>query len=83
MVSRVKSWQFRKEPDRFGTGWVLIDHKGRVRANVWGNGTWHTWDEQGTGGENSSCVNIRDAKDQVLAAVMRQGWIPFFELTYE
>lgn len=59
------------------SGWILRDGRGRNRANVWVNGTWHTWDESGTGGENSSCDSVRDAMDQVIAAVVRQGWTPF------
>lgn len=69
-----KPWKW--QPRGPGT-WVLVDGRDRCRANVWANGVWHTWDERGTGGENDSCEGrhkVRDAMDQVMAAVVRQGW---------
>lgn len=35
--------------------WNLVTLFGKTRATVWPNGTWHTWDARGTGGENSKC----------------------------
>ncbi len=55
----------------------LRDGRGRVRATVWSNGTWHSWDEDGVGGENDCCTTLIDAMDQAVAAVVRQGWSPF------
>jgi hypothetical protein len=43
-------------------------------ATVWGNGTWHTWDEHGTGGENASEFTVEESKAQAEKAVLRQGW---------
>ncbi len=60
--------------------WHLRDGRGRERATVWskrdGSFIWHTWDDMGTGGENSECTSLRDAKDQAMAAIVRQGWAP-------
>jgi hypothetical protein len=60
--------------------WELVDGRGRDRATIWQNDeaqfTWHTWDDRGTGGENSECLSLRDAKDQCVAAIVRQGWAP-------
>lgn len=73
-----KSWRWVRSPaDLFGKHeWILRDGRGRCRVNVYANGTWHTWDEEGTGGENSVCATVQDAMDQALAAVVRQGWTP-------
>lgn len=61
-------------------GWLLLDGRRLLRANVWDNGTWHTYDKDGIGGENDVCVGphkVQDARDQVMAAVVRQGWTPW------
>lgn len=72
-------WERERIGDALGrAGFVLRDGRGRNRANVWVNGTWHTWDESGAGGENGACPdNMQDAMDQVMAAVVRQGWTPW------
>lgn len=62
--------------------WHLEDARGRNRATVWDNGTWHSWDTEGVGGENDVCKTVGDAMDQSLAAVVRQGWTPF-KVVYE
>jgi hypothetical protein len=63
-----------------GGKWELVDGRGRDRATIWQNSedrfTWHTWDVRGTGGENSECSSLRDAKEQCVAAIVRQGWAP-------
>lgn len=77
---KTKSWRWMRAGDSYGRGWVLQDGRGRTRANVWGNGIWHTWDEEGIGGENGVCEGprkIQDAMDQVMAAVVRQDWVPW------
>lgn len=60
--------------------WDLLDGRGQERATIWQNSddrfTWHTWDDRGTGGENSVCASLQDAKDQCVAAIVRQGWAP-------
>lgn len=67
------------EPHGPGT-WKLRDGRRRNRADVWANGVWHTWDEKGIGGENGECEGrekVRDARDQAMAAIVRQGWVPW------
>lgn len=58
----------------------LTDGRKRERATIWQNEidrfTWHTFDDRGTGGENSECTSLNDAKDQCVAAIVRQGWAP-------
>lgn len=81
MVAKPWKWEREFVRDLLGReGWILRDGRGRNRANVWPNGVWHTWDEQGTGGENGVCEGrraVQDAMDQVMAAVARQGWTPW------
>lgn len=48
----------------------------RHLATVWHNGTWHTWDRQGIGGENSQEKTIEEAQTQAELALVRQGWMP-------
>jgi protein gp37 len=55
---------------------VFIDGKRRDLATVWPNGTWHTWDANGTGGENSSEVTVELAQAAVLEALQRQHVTP-------
>jgi hypothetical protein len=66
-----KAWRWMKEHD--GT-YKLVDHAARNRCTVWPNGTWHTWNERGVGGENDTAPNIQVAKHESMAAVIRQGW---------
>lgn len=40
------------------------------------NVTWHTWDRDGVGGENAGAPNLCAALEDVLIALLRQGWIP-------
>lgn len=63
--------------------WELFDGRGRERATIWENAggidgdfVWHTWDDRGTGGENASAPTLRQAKDECVAAIVRQGWAP-------
>jgi hypothetical protein len=80
----IKSWRWI---DRGPTGisfhsgtWDLVDGQGRDRATIWRNDekryTWHTWDDRGTGGENSEVTSLDDAKRHCVAAIVRQGWAP-------
>jgi protein gp37 len=45
-------------------------------ATVWPNGTWHTWDRNGVGGENDTEPTIEQAKAEALAAVLRAAYHP-------
>jgi hypothetical protein len=68
----IKTWQWR--------GCWLIDGQGRTRAQISQNGsdrfTWHTYDEDGIGGENSESPSLDDARRHCIAAVVIQGWAP-------
>jgi hypothetical protein len=70
---------YRRDSDRTTT-WVLLDGRGKVRAQIWQNTaarfTWHTYDQRGVGGENAECTRLLDAMDRVVAAIVRQGWTP-------
>lgn len=82
-MAKAKPWKWERLSDAVtmdSVGRILRDGLERNRANVWSNGTWHTWNEDGVGGENGSCegrYRIIDAMDQVMAAVVRQGWTPW------
>jgi hypothetical protein len=56
--------------------WELVIHaRGeKATASVWRNGTWHTFDRKGTGGENGREATVEDAKREAEAALIRQGW---------
>lgn len=64
-------------------GWNLMQD-GHSHATVWPNGTWHTWDADGVGGENSVCKYAEvmpfenrhfAAKREAWEACERQGFI--------
>lgn len=55
-------------------GWALRMPCGHDGASVWMNGVWHTWDRNGVGGENAEAPTTAQAKNEALAAVLRQGW---------
>ena len=44
-------------------------------ATVFNNGAWHTWDENGDGGENSKENTIKEAKVEAIASAFHQGFI--------
>lgn len=65
--------------EKAGDGqWKLRCPFGCNAADVWlksgGEVYWHTWDEHGTGGENSVEDSVKLAKLEVAAALLRQGW---------
>ena len=82
----IKPWRWIDRSDRLapskyrGGKWELVDGRGRDRATVWQNDehrfTWHTWDENGTGGENAEATSLDDAKLFCVACLVRQGWAP-------
>lgn len=57
----------------------LRDNENKIRAQIWcdndGKATWHTFDENGTGGENDISASVDRAKLAVYAAMLRQGWM--------
>jgi hypothetical protein len=80
----IKPWRWSRSLSettlRGGEIWRLRDGRGRARATIWQNSarlfTWHTWDDRGTGGENSEASSLDDAKRHCVAAIVRQGWAP-------
>jgi hypothetical protein len=78
----IKPWKWVETPSNgYGRREVaLFDGHGRERCTIWeqrhGGWVWHTWDERGTGGENSEHANLNRAKDEAVAAIVRQGWAP-------
>jgi len=63
--------------------WRLHDGHGRERAAVWGDGggmdgdfVWHTYDENGTGGEHASSRTLDAAMLSCVGCIVRQGWAP-------
>lgn len=61
-----------------GEAWHFFTPTGHLAGTVWENGTWHTWDETGTGGENGvEDGDVERAKLEVSAAILRQGWYTF------
>lgn len=73
--------QWIKQPGavlKSDTQWRLIVNRGRtkqVAAVVWFDGTWHTFDESGTGGENSQGKTVERAKIEAAASAIEQGFI--------
>jgi hypothetical protein len=83
----IKPWQWTlslsERTSRGGRVWHLKDGQKRDRATIWEHGggldgdfVWHTWDEFGTGGENASAPTLERAKDECVAAIVRQDWAP-------
>jgi hypothetical protein len=60
---KLKEWNLRKR------------HNYPSRATVFSNGVWHTWDHNGTGGENSSCETVEEAKMQAQDSASKQGFL--------
>lgn len=76
-----KPWRWTQLAHRTPAEWELRDGTGRLRCSVlqsrYGTRfTWHTWDTDGVGGENSDAATPEEAKDQAIAAIVRQGWAP-------
>lgn len=63
-------WRWTWDPACY----TLRRHSGDPAATVWTNGTWHTWDVAGIGGENSSESTVEAAMREALASVIHQGW---------
>lgn len=60
---------------REGSEWNLRVRGKRTVATVFDNGTWHTWDKRGNGGENASESTVTRAKIEAAAAAIAQGFI--------
>ena len=83
----MKTRQTAPEPlpasDLFGWFWSTTHrewnlrkkHNSPSRATVFPNGVWHTWDHNGTGGENSSCETVEEAKREAAFSADTQGFL--------
>jgi hypothetical protein len=61
--------------EKFGDEWkLLVEDRGHA-ASVWDNGTWHTWDRNGVGGENFIEKTVLRAKIEAAASAIAQGFI--------
>jgi hypothetical protein len=53
--------------------WALIAPSGKRAATVWDNGTWHTWDDEGVGADNSTETSAEYAKWAAYCSVLGHG----------
>jgi len=67
-------WELGTEDDG-GFKWELLRADGTSAATVWENGTWHTWDQGGTGGENSAQDTVSNAQMEAMLSVINQGFL--------
>ena len=70
-------WSLCFNADRKQSEWRLMLNVDPPRcvATVWATGVWHTWDEHGTGGENSSEETVARAKIEAAASAIAQGFV--------
>lgn len=69
--------EFQNAGPRPGWRWIdahWIFHTESGSALVWDNGVWHTFDQDGVGGENSSEASIAGAMEEAEKAIKLQGW---------
>jgi hypothetical protein len=71
---RLVRWSLSRDDDG-GFQWDLLRTDGTSAATVWENGTWHTWDQNGTGGENSSQDTVSNAQMAALLSAINQGFL--------
>lgn len=59
--------------------WDLMVHRQSGErtsaARVWPNGVWHTFDQDGVGGENDVESDVRRAKIEAAASAVEQGFV--------
>ena len=72
IVRYLTRWHWRDGPQEWHLQTTAI---GRNRATVWPNGTWHTWNCEGCGGENSSERSVEKAKRNAYYSAIDQGWL--------
>lgn len=60
---------------RLIVGKLMGRRKQRCVATVWANGTWHTWDHRGVGGENSKEETAERAKIEAAASAIAQSFV--------
>jgi len=76
-------WEYTTTGDLKPCWQLMVGHNEprRSAATVWLTGVWHTWDENGVGGENSAewtragKPDVNRAKIEAAAAAIAQGFI--------
>ena len=72
---------WKEEPAVFNSNWHLMvrnslrTKKWRIAATVYPNGIWHTFNQDGVGGENWKEDTIKKAKIEAAASAIAQGFI--------
>lgn len=69
----VVRWDVKRSLD--GLEWNLLRQDGTSAATVYDNGVWHTWDENGVGGENSAEASVELAKAEAVLSALNQGFL--------
>lgn len=54
---------------------LMVGRRKRCAARVWKNGTWHTFNRYGHGGENDAEDTVREAKRQAADSAIMQGFV--------
>jgi hypothetical protein len=70
-LPRIVRWSLSRDEDG-GFQWDLLRTDGTSAATVWENGVWHTWDQDGIGGENSSQDTVSNAQMEALLSAINQ-----------
>lgn len=73
MKNSERFFTWKKSPSELGR-YELFSPVGKLAATAWDNGTWHTWDRRGTGGENSKQRRLFSALEEAFRATIVQGW---------
>ena len=69
----VVRWDIKRSLDRLE--WNLLRQDGTSAATVYDNGVWHTWDENGVGGENGAEASVELAKAEAVLSALNQGFL--------
>ena len=72
-VQRLVRWDWCCDDGKYH--WELSRADGTSAATVWENGSWHTWDQDGVGGENSREDTVSESKIEAMLSAINQGFI--------
>lgn len=70
---RAIEWVRKINPKFNKAEWDLMAG-GRCLATVYHNGSWFTWDSDGTSGENSRESSVAEAKNEAILSAINQGF---------
>lgn len=68
-----RDWQSGQWAETTDGEWHMLMDSAKTAATVYPNGTWHTFDVRGIGGENGVEKTVEDAKRETIAALNRQA----------